>query len=223
MKTTIFLLFFVAAVFASQETAAQIKDIVLVHGAFVDGSGWKKVCTILISRGYKVHVVGNPNVGIDNDLAAIQRLLDRLEGPVILVGHSYGGALITHAGNSPKVAGLVYVAAFAPEEGESLEKLLNNYPAAASQIPIAASAFTYVFETAAWKTKPSWHIIATEDRILSSRLQRFMAHRAEGRITEIKGSHVIIISRPRKVAKVIQNAVKGSAAKLAYISRYSTH
>jgi hypothetical protein len=194
MKTTIFLLFFVAAVFASQETAAQIKDIVLVHGAFVDGSGWKKVCTILISRGYKVHVVGNPNVGIDNDLAAIQRLLDRLEGPVILVGHSYGGALITH-----------------------------NYPAAASQIPIAASAFTYVFETAAWKTKPSWHIIATEDRILSSRLQRFMAHRAEGRITEIKGSHVIIISRPRKVAKVIQNAVKGSAAKLAYISRYSTH
>jgi pimeloyl-ACP methyl ester carboxylesterase len=204
--------------------------------------------------------VGNPNVGIDNDVAAIQRVLDRLEGPAILVGHSYGGALITLAGNSPKVAGLVYVAAFAPEEGESLEKLLSNYPAdplngilppvdgfvwfdikkypngfcadipaeearfmAASQIPIAASAFTYVFETPAWKTKPSWHIIATEDHALPYRLQRFMAHRAEGRITEINGSHVIFISKARKVAKVIQNAVKGSAAKLAYISRYSTH
>ena len=107
---------------------AQIKNIVLVHGAFADGSGWEGVYKILKSKGYNVSVVGNPDTGMPDDVAATQRVLDRLDGPCILVGHSYGGAIITEAGNSPKVAGLVYVAAFAPDAGETLGALLNSAP-----------------------------------------------------------------------------------------------
>src|SRR4026207_842840 len=128
MKRKIVLVLLVAASITSNRTEAQIKNIVLVHGAFADGSGWQKVYTILKSRGYNVSIVGNPNTGVEDDVAATIRVLDRQKGPVILVGHSYGGAIITIAGNSPNVAGLVYVAAFAPDEGESLGQLLSRYP-----------------------------------------------------------------------------------------------
>jgi pimeloyl-ACP methyl ester carboxylesterase len=231
-------------------STAQVKNIVLVHGAFADGSGWKEVHDILKDRGYNVSIVGNPNTGIEDDVAATRRVLDRQDGPVILVGHSYGGAIITIAGNSPKVAGLVYVAAFAPDKGESLGQLLSPYPldplngilppvngfvwydsakfhtgfcadlsetqAAfmyASQVPVSAAAFTYVYKEIAWKKKPSWHIIATEDHSLATDLQRFMAKRAGGNISEIKGSHVIFISHPKEVADVIEAAAKGSKIK----------
>ena len=250
MKTTIFLLVLAVAALANTRTAAQVKNIVLVHGAFADGSGWRKVYDILTQRGYNVSIVGNPNTGIEDDVAATKRVLDRQEGPVILVGHSYGGAIITIAGNSPKVAGLVYVAAFSPDAGESLGKLLSPYPADplngilppvdgfvwydkakfhsgfcadlpkeeadfmfASQVPASASAFTYVFNDIAWKTKPSWHIVATEDHSIPVELERFMGKRAGGKVSEIKGNHVIFISHPKEVADVIEAAAKGSAVK----------
>jgi pimeloyl-ACP methyl ester carboxylesterase len=250
MKKIIFLMALATTVIGSTGIRAQIKNIVLVHGAFADGSGWRKVYTILKDRGYNVSIVGNPNTSIEDDVAATNRVLDRQKGPVILVGHSYGGAIITIAGNSPNVAGLVYVAAFAPDKGESLSKMLSTYPAdplngilapkdgfawydlakyhsgfcadlskseadfmAASQVPVAASGFTYVFKDIAWKTKPSWHIVATEDHSLPTELERFMGKRAGGKVYEIKGSHVIFISHAKEVADIIEAAAKGAASK----------
>ena len=229
------MLLFIAVAILSTATQAQVKNIVLVHGAFADGSGWKKVYTLLKDRGYKVSIVGNPNTGLDDDVAATKRVLDRQEGPVILVGHSYGGAIITQAGSGPNVAGLVYVAAFAPDEGEELGKLLGKYPPdpksgilppvdgfawydlekyhsgfcadlpkeeadfmAASQVPVAASAFTHVFKNIAWKTKPTWHIVATEEHSIPWDLERFMGKRTGGKVSEIKGSHLIFISHPQR-------------------------
>ena len=250
MKRKIILVLLVAAALASNRTEAQVKNIVLVHGAFADGSGWQKVYTILKGRGYNVSIVGNPNTGVEDDVAATKRVLDRQKGPVILVGHSYGGAIITIAGNSSNVAGLVYVAAFAPDQGESLGQLLAPYPADplngilppkdgfvwydpikyhkgfcadltkdvadfmyASQVPVSVSAFTYVFKDIAWKTKPNWHIVATEDHSLPPDLERFMGKRAGGKVSEIKGSHVIFISHPKEVADVIEAAAKGAVIK----------
>jgi len=250
MKTISFLIWFVISVITGTTVTAQVKNIVLVHGAFADGSGWQKVYTILKEHGYNVSIVGNPNTGIEDDVAATQRVLDRQDGSVILVGHSYGGAIITIAGNSPKVVGLVYVAAFAPDEGESLGKLLTPYSADslngilppvngfvwydstkfhkgfcadlpemdaafmyASQVPVSVSAFTYVYKDVAWKTKPSWHIVATEDHSLPTDLERFMGKRAGGKVFEIKGSHVIFISHAKEVANIIESAAKGSAVK----------
>src|SRR5215212_8066585 len=128
MKKIFYIVFFLIAVMINNRSQAQVKNIVLVHGAFADGSGYKKLYTILKSRGYNVSIVGNPNTSVEEDVAATISLLDRQEGPVILVGHSYGGAIITLAGNSANVTGLVYIAAFAPDEGEELGKLLGNYP-----------------------------------------------------------------------------------------------
>jgi len=247
MKKIAFFLIVSVMLISSVQSVAQVKNIVLVHGAFADGSGWQKVYTILKSRGYNISIVGNPNTGVEDDVAATKRVLDRQKGPVILVGHSYGGAIITIAGNAPNVAGLVYVAAFAPDEGESLGQLLAPYPADplngilspvngfvwydstkyhkgfcadlnakeaafmyASQVPVSAAAFTYIYRDIAWKKKPSWHIIATEDHSLTTDLQRFMAKRAGGKISEIKGSHVIFISHPEEVANIIEAAAKAS-------------
>ncbi len=246
-KSLLLLLFLIAVIFSLR---AQIKNIVLVHGAFADGSGWQKVYDILKARGYHVSVVGNPNTGLDDDVAATKRVLDRQDGPVILVGHSYGGAIITVAGNSPNVAGLVYVAAFAPDEGEALGKLLGSYPAdpktgilppvdgfswydlakfhegfcadlpkaeaefmADSQVPVAASAFGYTFKDIAWKTKPTWYIVATDDHSIQPDLERFMGKRTGGKVTEIKSSHVVFISHPKEVADIIEAAAKGSGKK----------
>ncbi len=236
---------FIVAAMMSITSQAQVKNIVLVHGAFADGSGWQKVYTILKSRGYNVSVVGNPNTGLEDDVAATKRVLDRQTGGVILVGHSYGGAIITLAGNSDKVVGLVYIAAFAPKKGETLGGLLGSYPVdplsgilppvngfawydlakyhsgfcadlpkdvadfmAASQVPVAVSAFTYVFNDIAWKTKPSWHIVATEDHSIPVALERFMAKRTGGKTTEIKASHLVFISQSKKVADIIDQAAE---------------
>ena len=186
MKTKFMVVIVIALGFLRFGAMGQVKNIVLVHGAFADGSGWQKVYNILKERGYNVSIVGNPLTGIDDDVAATQRVLSRQNGPVILVGHSYGGAIITIAGNSPNVAGLVYVAAFSPDDGESLGKLVSSYPVdplngilppvngfawidsakfhtcfcadlpekdarfmEASQVPVSASVFGYVFKDVA--------------------------------------------------------------------------
>jgi len=227
---------------------AQVKNVVLVHGAFADGSGWEGVYSILVKQGYNVNVVANPNTSLAEDVAATKRSIDNMDGPVILVGHSYGGVIITEAGNSEKVVGLVYVAAFVPDEGESLLKLLQSGPPnpdsgilppkdgflwydkakfhsgfcadlskekadfmADSQVPASATVFGSTIAKAAWKTRPSWYVVATQDKTIPPDAERFMAKRANAKVTEIKGSHVVFISQPKAVADVIIAAAKGSS------------
>lgn len=249
--TAAFMLMFALAGIFSNPVQAQVKNIVLVHGAFADGSGWQKLYTILVAKGYKVSVVGNPDLGIPEDVAATQRVIDRQDGPCILVGHSYGGAIITVAGNSPKVAGLVYISAFAPDSGETLIGLLQTFPhdpasgilppdkdgfvwydrekyhsgfcadipkpmadfMADSQLPTAVVAFTYVFKDIAWKTKPTWYIVAAQDHSIPPDLERKMGKRTGGTVSEINGSHLIFISHPDEVAKVVEAAAAGAVAK----------
>jgi pimeloyl-ACP methyl ester carboxylesterase len=225
-----------------------VKNIVLVHGAFADGSGWEGVYTILTKKGYKVSVVSNPLTGFADDVAATRRVIDHQDGPVILVGHSYGGAVITEVGNDPKVAGLVYISAFAPDANETLLQLAqsgliaptsgglppdangylwydrNKFHAsfcadlsdeqasfmADSQVPLSASVFGSSIKEPAWKTKPSWYVVATEDHELSPDKERFMAKRAGATVTEIKGSHVVFISQPKAVSAVIEAAAQGA-------------
>ena len=238
-------IFLVAIIACSIDLHAQVKNIVLVHGAFADGSGWHKVYTILKAKGYNVSIVGNPNTGIADDIAATKRVLDQQNGKVLLVGHSYGGAIITEIGNSPNVAGLVYVAAFSPDKGETLGQLLHAYPTdplsgilppvdgfawydkakfhagfcadlpreeaaflADAQVPVAVSAFQYAFQEIAWKTRPSWHIVALEDHSLPVALQQYMGKRSGGKVSEIKGSHLLFISRAKEVADIIDSAAK---------------
>jgi pimeloyl-ACP methyl ester carboxylesterase len=226
---------------------APVKNIVLVHGAFADGSGWEGVYNILIKKGYNVSVVANPNTGLDADVLATKLVIARQHGPCILVGHSYGGAIITVAGNDSNVVGLVYVSAFAPDAGETLLKLSQSGPPApnsgilppvdgfiwydiskfhsgfcadlpdskaafmaASQTPLSVSTFVTVFDHPAWKSKPSWYIVATEDQTIPPDGERFMAKRAGSKVTEIKGSHVVFISQPKAVAEVIEAAAAGS-------------
>lgn len=226
-----------------------VKNIVLVHGAFADGSGWEGVYKILTEKGYNVSVVANPLTGFGDDVAAAKRVIDRQDGPVILVGHSYGGAVITEAGNDPKVVGLVYVAAFMPDANQTLLQLLQSglaaptsgalppdangyiwYDAAkfhasfcadlsdeqaafmaAAQVPLSASVVGASIKEPAYKTRPSWYVVATEDHELSPDAERRMAKSAGATITEIKGSHVVFISRPGAVAAVIEAAAQGSA------------
>ena len=228
---------------------ASVKNIVLVHGAFADGSGWEAVYKILKNKGYSVSVVGNPNTGLADDAAATKRVLDRQNGPSILVGHSYGGAIITEAGNHPKVAGLVYVAAFAPDANESLLQLLQSGPPAPnsgilppdengyiwydvakyhsgfcadlskeqadflaySQIPVSASVFGSTISNPAWKTRPTWYVVAKDDQTIPPDAERFMAKRAGAKVTEIKASHLVFMSQPKAVADVIEDAAKGAA------------
>jgi pimeloyl-ACP methyl ester carboxylesterase len=230
--------------------ATGVKNVVLVHGAFADGSGYKALYKVLSQNGYQVTVVQNPLTSLEDDVAATRVVLDKQDGPTILAGHSWGGAVITQAGNHPNVAGLVYVAAFSPDEGESLGKLLSPYPPdpkngilppangfswydkakfhegfcadlskeqadlmADSQVPVAASAFTYVFKEIAWKSKPTWHIVATEDHSLPPDLERFMGKRTGGKVSEIKGSHAFFMSHPKEVADIIEGAAKETASK----------
>jgi pimeloyl-ACP methyl ester carboxylesterase len=229
-----------------QNANAQIKNIVLVHGAFADGSGWEPVYQILKKKGYNVSVVGNPNTGMADDVAATKRVIVRQDGPVLLVGHSYGGAIITEAGNDPKVAGLVYIAAFVPDANETLLQLLQSGPPApnsgiippdeagfvwydmkkyhsgfcadlpkaqadflaASQIPVSASVFGYAITSPAWKSKPSWYIVAQEDQTIPPDAERFMAKRANMKVTEIKASHLVFMSKPTPVCDVIETAAR---------------
>jgi pimeloyl-ACP methyl ester carboxylesterase len=227
-----------------------VKNIVLVHGAFADGSGWKGVYDILKGKGYNVKVVGNSNFGLEEDATTTQNVLNRLDGPAILAGHSYGGAIITKAGMSDKVVGLVYVSAFAPDLGETLgatiasgtpdplsgflppddgfvwydkAKFHGGFCAdvpedlaefmADSQVPVSVSSFGYVNTEPAWKHKPSWYCVATQDHTIPPDAERFFAQRMGAKVTEIEGSHVIFISQPGKVAAVIEEAAKNALPK----------
>jgi len=241
---TIFLLFTVMLTIN-----AQIKNIVIVHGAFADGSGWENVYKILKSHGFTVTMVQNPLSSLEDDVSATERILEKQDGPAILVGHSWGGAVITQAGSSQKVAGLVYVAAFVPEVGETVldliktaapdpdngilppdakgfvwynkEKFHAGFAADvstekadfmyASHAPIAVKCFVTPISSAAWKSKPSWAIVATEDKSISPVLERTMYKRAGATVTEIKGSHALYIAKAKEVADVIEAAAKAAA------------
>jgi pimeloyl-ACP methyl ester carboxylesterase len=229
---------------APKAAAQTVKNVVLVHGAFADGSGYKGVYDILTKKGYNVTVVQNPLTSLQDDVDATNRAIDKQDGPVILVGHSWGGSVITQAGVNPKVAALVYIAAFAPDKGETTIQLAQSLPAApengilppddkgilyfdkakfhagfaadlskeeadfmyASQGPIFVKAFIAPLTEAAWRTKPSYGIVATEDKAINPDIERNMYKRAGAKVTEIKGSHVIFISQPAAVAKVIIDA-----------------
>jgi len=222
-----------------------VRNVVLVHGAFADGSGWRSVYDDLTQRGYRVTIVQNPLTSLADDVAATQRVLDRQSGPVILVGHSYGGTVITEAGMDHKVAGLVYVSALAPDVGEStgsqfkdippppefvieqqtdgfgfvnLEKFkigfagdISDADAAFlrdSQVPINMSIFETKVSQAAWRTKPSWAVIATEDKAIDPALLRHLAQRIGAQITEVQASHVPFLSQPKAVADTIDDAAR---------------
>jgi len=231
---------------AGAVTAAPVKNIVLVHGFFADGSGWKAVSDILIRDGYKVSIVQEPETSLADDVKATLGVVHMQDGPSILVGHSYGGAVVTEAGNDPQVAGLVYIAAYQPEAGESLATLTEKNPGAtkaikktpdnflyidpaqfhadfaadvpeketrfmaASQVMPSVQAFTAPVSTAAWKTKPSWALVATLDRTVNPDLERFMAKRAGSTTVEVASSHVAFLSHPADVAKLIEQAASKS-------------
>lgn len=234
----------VLSVYAQSSMAAPVKNIVLVHGAFVDGSGWDPVARILNKAGYKVSIVQEPQTSLADDVAATRRVLALQSGKSLLVGHSYAGMIISDAGNDPSVAGLVYIAAFQPEQGDSLLSLAKKYPPAAqsitetpdhflyikpenfhadfaadlpvketnllaqSQLMPAVAAFAAPAGVPAWKTKPSWAVVATQDRAINPDLERFMAKRAHSTVTELKGNHAIYASQPEKIAAVIEKAAQ---------------
>ena len=221
--------------------------VVLVHGGFVDGSGWEDVYRILKKDGYNVSIVQNPTTSLADDVAATKRILAGQNGPVILVGHSYGGVVITEAGNDPKVAALVYIAAFAPDKGESVAALIKDPPPGApvppilppqdgylfldkakfaasfaadvdeekaefmanSQVPWGVEALNGTISEPAWKTKPSWYLVATEDKMIPPAAQHFMSKRAGSTVVEVRGSHAIYVSKPEAVAALIEKAAKG--------------
>ncbi len=226
------------------------KNIVLVHGGFVDGAGWEGVYKILKRDGYNVSVVQNPTISLDDDVAVTKRILAAQDGPAILVGHSYGGAVITEAGSDPKVAGLVYITAFAPDKGESVASLIENPPPGApvppilppqdgylfldkakfpasfagdvdaekaafmadSQVPWGVAALSGKISEPAWRAKPSWYLIATDDKMIPPDAQRAMSKRAGATVVEVKGSHAIYVSQPGPVAKLIEEAARGAKA-----------
>ena len=225
------------------EGSAQ-ETVVLVHGGFVDGSGWQGVYDQLKKGGYSVRVVQHPTLSLEDDVAATRRVIDAQSEPVILGGHSYGGAVITEAGTDPKVAALVYIAAWVPDEGESVNTLISRLPPDAPQPPILApqdgfllldrekfpaafagdvdprvaeftadSQLPWGLEAAggtisepAWRSKPSWYLVTTEDRMIHPPTQREMAARAGSTVVEVPGSHSIHVSRPDAVAELIERA-----------------
>ncbi len=225
--------------------------IVLVHGGFVDGSGWEDVYRILKNDGYRVSVVQNPTTTLADDVAVTKRVIAEQNGPVVLVGHSYGGVVVTEAGNDPKVAGLVYIAAFAPDRGESVAALIKDPPPgapvppilpprdgflaldkakfaasfaadvapekaefmASSQVPWGIAALEGAVTQPAWQSKPSWYLVATDDRMIPPPAQRAMSKRAGSRVVEVKGSHAVYVSQPQAVADLIKSAAKGISSK----------
>jgi pimeloyl-ACP methyl ester carboxylesterase len=225
--------------------------IVLVHGGFVDGSGWEDVYRILKEDGYRVSIVQNPTTSLADDVAATKRVIAEQNGPVILVGHSYGGVVITEAGNDPSVAGLVYIAAFAPGRGESVAALIKDPPPGApvppilppqegflmldkakfaasfaadvtpekaefmanSQVPWGVVALNGAVTQPAWENKPSWYLVATDDRMIPPPTQRSMSKRAGSSVVEVKGSHAVYVSQPEAVADLIKKAAKSLSMK----------
>jgi pimeloyl-ACP methyl ester carboxylesterase len=227
--------------------ATALASIVLVHGGFVDGSGWEDVYKILKKEGYNVSIVQNPTTSLADDVAATKRIIAQQKEPVILVGHSYGGVVITEAGTDPKVAGLVYIAAFAPDKGESVSSLIKDPPPGApvppilppqdgfltldrakfaasfaadvkpekaefmanSQVPWGLDALNGAVTEPAWKVKPSWYLVATEDKMIPPPAQQAMSKRAGSTVVEVPGSHAVYVSKPRAVAAIIAKAAKG--------------
>jgi pimeloyl-ACP methyl ester carboxylesterase len=221
-----------------------IRNIVLVHGAFVDGSGWQGVYDHLAADGYRVAVVQNPTLSLAGDVAATRQVLDGLSGPAVLVGHSYGGAVITEAGNHPNVAALAYIAAYAPDRGESLSTLIAEAPADApappilppqdgllfldrdrfaaafaadvpeklaafmadSQVGFGVDALNEAVSEPAWRTKPSWYLVTTNDHMIPPPAQRAMSERAKATVTETPANHAVYVSQPAVVAAVITQA-----------------
>ena len=183
--------------------------IVLVHGGFVGDSAWQGVYRILREDGYIVRVVQNAMTSLGDDVAATRRVLDAVDGPVILVGHSYAGAVITEAGNDPKVIGLVYIAAFVPDKGESVSWLIND-PSPCAPIPaIGAAALNGTITQPAWRQKPSWYLVAGDDKMIPPRAQWAMAKRAGSKATETGGSHAVYAAKPSVVAAIIRKAARG--------------
>ena len=233
---------------AQANTSTAVRNIVLVHGGFVDGSGWEGVYNVLKKDGYTVTIVQNPTISLADDVAFTKRAIAAQNGPVILVGHSYGGAVITEAGNDPKVAGLVYIAAFALDKGESVSSLIKDpppgtpappilppvdgfllldrakFPAsfaadvspekaefmADSQVPWGVNAVGGTISEAAWKTKPTWYLLTTEDRMLPPDAQRLMSKSAGATVVEVKSSHAVYVSHPQAVAHIIEEAARGA-------------
>ncbi|HEX2445692.1 MAG TPA: alpha/beta hydrolase [Vicinamibacterales bacterium] len=227
-----------------------IRNVVLVHGGFVDGSGWAGVHRLLTKDGYNVSVVQQPTISLADDVAVTRRAIAAQSGPVILVGHSYGGVIITEAGTDPNVAGLVYIAAFAPDSGESVSSLIKD-PApgapvppilpprdgflfldrakfaasfaadvdadtakfmADSQLPWGVEALAGAVTEPAWKSKPSWYLVATDDRMIPPAAQRLMSKRAGSTVVEVAGSHSIYVSRPDAVAAIVDKAAREVAS-----------
>jgi pimeloyl-ACP methyl ester carboxylesterase len=222
------------------------RNVVLVHGGFVDGSGWEAVYRSLRKDGHTVSIVQNPTISLADDVRATKRIIAAQNGPVILVGHSYGGAVITEAGNDSKVVGLVYIAAFAPDKGESVSSLIKDAPPGApappilppqdgylfldkakfpasfaadvdvgkaefmadSQVPWGVEALSGTISQPAWKTKPSWYLVATDDRMIPPPAQRLMSKRAGATVVEVSGSHAVYISQPDAVAGLIAKAAR---------------
>ena len=223
-----------------------IKNILLVHGGCVDGSGWQGVYKILAGEGFNVRIVQNPTLSLADDVAVTKRAIAAADGPVILVGHSYGGVVVSEAGTDPKVKGVVYITAFAPDQGESVSSLIAN-PApgapvppilppqdgflfldrskfaasfaadvepelaafmADSQVPWGVAALAGAVSKPAWRVKPSWYLVATEDNMIPPPAQRSMAQRAESKIVETSGSHSVYVSKPKAVAALIAQAAR---------------
>ncbi|MBN8885349.1 MAG: alpha/beta hydrolase [Rudaea sp.] len=247
LKTLVLATAAALSVGTTAHAASAAKNVVLVHGGFVDGSGWQKVYNILKKDGYNVTVVQNPTTSLADDVAVTKRAIAQQDGPVVLVGHSYGGAVISEAGTDPKVQSLVYIAAFAPDQGESVQTLIANPPAGApvppilppqdgflmldrakfaaafagdvntdeakfmadSQVPWGVNALGGTITVPAWKSKPSWYLVTTQDRMIPPPAQRSMAKRAGAAVTEVAGSHAIYVSQPQAVAKMIEQAANG--------------
>ena len=224
----------------------EVRNVVLVHGGFVDGSGWRGVYDLLKSDGFNVSVVQNQTLSLDSDVETTHQVLDQQDGPAILVGHSYGGAVITEAGRHQNVAGLAYIAAFAPDAGESVNTLIADPPPGApvppilppvdgflfldrekfaasfaadlpaadaafmadSQVPWGVEALGGAVTEPAWRSRPSWYLVATDDRMIPPPAQRAMAERAGTTIAETSASHSIYVSQPQATADVIKQAAK---------------
>ena len=226
------------------------RNVVLVHGGFVDGSGWQGVYDALSQDGYRVSVVQNPTLSLEGDVAATRQVLDAQDGRVVLVGHSYGGVVITEAGTHDNVAALVYIAAFAPDKGESVNTLIADPPPGApvppilpprdgflfldrdkfaasfagdlpakqsafmadSQVPWGVAALEGAVSEPAWRIKPSWYLVASDDRMIPPPAQRAMSERAGSTVVESAGSHSVYLSQPAAVAALIADAAEGVAA-----------
>jgi pimeloyl-ACP methyl ester carboxylesterase len=223
-----------------------VRNVVLVHGGFVDGSGWQGVHDVLKADGFNVSVVQNQTLSLESDVETTHNVLDQQDGPAILVGHSYGGVVITEAGMHDKVAGLVYIAAFAPDAGESVNTLIADPPPGApvppilppqegflfldrekfaesfaadlpaglaafmadSQVPWGLEALNGAVSEPAWRSKPSWYLVSSDDRMIPPPAQRAMSERAGSTVIEAPGSHSIYVSQPRATAELIERAAR---------------